>query len=253
MPNLPMMQVLRLLAQAASGAILISACAVAHAANFTVTPVRVELSASQPTSALTVKNEMTDEPVVVELRSVGWSQKDGKDVYVPAPEMVATPPIFTLAPGATQVIRVGLRRPSTGDQEMSYRLYLQEVPPPPKPGFAGIRIALELSLPIFAKPRVPTAPALHWHVDSNAGGTPALTVTNEGTAHAQVANLVLTANGAERPIGTYPGFAYVLPGQSRRLVLERGQDAPSALGGALRLKAYSDAGEIDSPLAPQAQ
>jgi len=31
---------------------------------------------------------------------------------------------------------------------------------------------------------------------------------------------VLTAGNADRPVGTYPGFAYVLPGQTRRLVLK---------------------------------
>jgi fimbrial chaperone protein len=252
MRNLPIMQVLRPLARASSGAALISACVIAQAANLTVTPVRVELAPSRPTSALTVKNEMPNESVVVELRTAAWSQKDGEDVYDPAPELLATPPIFTLAPGATQVIRVGLRHPSASDRETCYRLYLREVPPPPKPGFTGVQVALEMSLPIFAKPGAPTAPALHWHVDSQSTGALTLSVTNDGTAHAQVANLVLTANGADRPVGTFPSFAYVLPGQTRHLVLKAGQGAPSALGGALRLKAYSDAGEIDSPLAPEA-
>ncbi|MEX3959915.1 molecular chaperone [Trinickia sp. EG282A] len=246
-----MIRAIRLLARAATGAALVSTCAISHAANFTVTPVRVELSPSQTSSALTVKNEMTDEPVVVELNTVAWSQKDGEDVYTPAPELLATPPIFTLAPGATQVIRIGLRHPSASDRETTYRLYLREVPPPPKPGFAGVQIALEMRLPIFVKPRVATAPALQWHVDRQGSGPLALSVTNEGTAHAQVANLVLTAG--DRPVATYPGFAYVLPGQTRRLVMQPGRDAPSAPGGALRLKAYSDAGDIDSPIAQQWQ
>jgi fimbrial chaperone protein len=67
-----MIRAIRLLARAATGAALVSTCAVSHAANFTVSPVRVELSPSQTSSALTVKNEMTDEPVVVELNTVAW-------------------------------------------------------------------------------------------------------------------------------------------------------------------------------------
>jgi fimbrial chaperone protein len=253
MPNLPIKQMLRVLAMTVSGAALASVCAIAQAANFTVTPVRVELSPSQPTSALTVRNEMSDESVVVEVRTMAWSQKDGEDEYASAPDLLATPPIFTLAPGATQVIRVGLRRPPSADHEVSYRLYLREVPPPPKPGFAGVQIALEMSLPVFAKPRAPSAPSLQWQVDAKPDGPLSLSVTNAGNAHVQVANLVLTAGNVDRPVGTYPGFAYVLPGQTRRLLLKAGDRTPAGPGGTMHLKAYSDAGEIDSPLPQQAQ
>lgn len=248
---LPIRQHLRRLTTGVASAGFALACTLAQAANFTVTPVRVELSQQRPSAALTVKNEMTDESVVVELRAVAWTQNSGEDVYTPAQDLLATPPIFTLAPGATQVIRVGLRHPPADDREVSYRLFLREVPPPPKPGFAGVQIALEMRLPVFAKPRAPAAPLLKWHAEPLSDGALALIVTNDGTAHAQVANLVVTATGVERPVATYPEFAYVLPGQTRRLVLKRGPNAPAITGSTLHLKAYSDAGDIDSALAPE--
>ncbi len=251
MSILSIRQRLRRLAMGVAGAGLALTCTLTQAANFTVTPVRVELSQQRPSAALTVKNEMTDESVVVELRTMAWTQNGGEDVYAPAQDLLATPPIFTLAPGATQVIRVGLRHPPTDDREVCFRLFLREVPPPPKPGFAGVQIALEMRLPVFAKPRTPAAPQLKWRAETQPDGALALTVSNEGTAHAQVANLVVTAAGTERPVATHPEFAYVLPGQTRRLLLQRAPGAPAVTGGALRLKAYSDAGDIDSALAPE--
>ena len=42
---------------------------------------------------------------------------------------------------STQIIRIGLNRRVDKTQELAYRLYISEVPPPPKEGFTGLRIA----------------------------------------------------------------------------------------------------------------
>ncbi|WP_232445445.1 hypothetical protein [Burkholderia ubonensis] len=78
----------------------------------------------------------------------------------------------------------------------------------------------------------------------------ALRVTNEGTAHAQVANLELLTPGSDRPVATHAEFAYILPGQSRQLVFRSGSGAAPAVTSGLRLVGYSDAGNIDSTIAP---
>ena len=46
------------------------------AGTFQVNPVRVELTAQQKSAALTVQNN-GDEPVVVQLQTVDWTQVDG--------------------------------------------------------------------------------------------------------------------------------------------------------------------------------
>lgn len=235
-----------------TGVILGASGMTAQAANFIVSPVRAELSSAQSSAALTVTNETGDEPVVVELRAIAWSQKDGEDIYTPTTELIAMPPIFHVAPGGSQLIRVALRRPPAAERETAYRLILREVPPPPKPGFAGIQIALEMSLPVFAKPRAPTAPALRWKLESQSDGTIGLSVRNEGSAHAQIADLKLLAPGVQQPVGTFSQFAYILPGETRHLAIERGQgEVPQIAGSSLHLTAYSDAGDIDARLAPE--
>ena len=64
-----------------------------------------------------------------------------------------SPPIATIAPDKEQIIRVGLRRAPDKERELSYRLFLQEVPAPPKPGFQGLQVALRVGLPVFVQPK----------------------------------------------------------------------------------------------------
>ena len=73
---------------------------------------------------------------------------------------MATPPIFTVPPKGTQVIRVGLRRAADAQQGLSYRMFLQEVPPPPRQGLQGLQVALRLSLPVFVMPARDARPVL---------------------------------------------------------------------------------------------
>lgn len=248
-----MKNILRKSAQWAIGATLTIGWALAQAANFTVSPVRVDLSPARPSVALTVRNENSDRPLVIQLRTVTWSQDNGVDVHVPTIEVLATPPIFTIPPGGAQVVRVGLRRSPGSGQEASYRLYLREVPPAPAAGFAGVQIAMEMSLPVFANPNLPTAPDLRWKAETGEDGTLKLRVRNNGNAHGKVYNLAVSAAGSDHPVATYSGFAYVLPGQTRSLVLERASAQTAIKGEELRLKANSDAGDIDAPLATDKQ
>jgi CBS domain containing-hemolysin-like protein len=36
--------------------------------------------------------------------------------------------------------------------EIAYRLVLDEIPPPPEPGFKGLQVALKINFPIFVQP-----------------------------------------------------------------------------------------------------
>ncbi len=51
-----------------------------------------------------------------------------KDVQVVSSDLLATPPIFTLQPGGSQIVRVGLRGARNVPGEVTYRLSLREVP-----------------------------------------------------------------------------------------------------------------------------
>lgn len=220
------------------------ACGWAQAGSLSVNPVRATLSVSQPVAALTVQNGGS-EPAVVQLEVLSWAQHEGKDVYTPTSEMLATPPIFTVPAGGSQLVRIGLRRAADPRQELSYRLYLQEVPPAPKPGLDGLQVALRLGVPVFVLPSVKAAPVLRWHATEIAPGQVKVTVVNSGNAHVQVANFKLLQADSALPLVTHQVAAYVMPGKSRDWVIK----ANPAPGATLRLAAQTDAGDVEAALA----
>ncbi|WP_129643919.1 fimbrial biogenesis chaperone [Peristeroidobacter agariperforans] len=231
------------------GVLLLAAIGPAFAGSIAVNPIRVNLSATQTTSPLVVRNSGA-EPSVVQLQIVTWSQQDGKDVLVPSRDLLATPPIFTVPAGGSQTVRVGLRQRTAAQIEGSYRLILQEVPPPPKPEFRGLQVALRLSVPVFVAPAVAPTTALTWQ--ANVTSTPdshALRISsvNTGNAHVQVLGFKLFSGGVELPVASPVETAYLLPGQRREWAL-RLTSAPAA-GSDIRIEARTDAGDVQASVA----
>src|SRR5688572_3843038 len=91
----------------------------ASAGKLQVNPVLVELSADRRTGSITIRNEES-EPVTIRAYSLAWSQAGGENVYQETTDVIVSPPVIVLAPGATQVIRVGLRNPGAAGK--AYRL-----------------------------------------------------------------------------------------------------------------------------------
>jgi fimbrial chaperone protein len=210
----------------------------ASAGSFAVNPVRLTLSAGQSVAALTVHNE-AQEATVVQLETSSWSQHGGNDVLAPTAEILATPPIFTIPPGGSQIVRVGLRRAPDPQHELTYRLFLREVPPP-EPLAQGLRVALAVSLPVFVTPARPVAPKLLWQVATLPDGQIRLKATNTGTAHVQIGKfeLSLAANGQMLTAQTVS--AYVLPDDTRTWILKGAMDA--AHGALVGISAQTDVG-----------
>jgi fimbrial chaperone protein len=217
--------------------------AMAHAGSFQVNPIRIELSKGTTTAVVTVRND-GEEPVVLQSSVLGWTQEGGKDVYASTSEALITPPVMTIAPGAEQIVRVGLRRPADPRNELAYRVFLQEVPPPPKPGFTGLQVALRVGIPMFVAPTAPAVRKLEWSAVIGADGAIQLVAQNPGNAHVQITDFELRIPDASEPVAHESSLAYVLAGQRREWTLPATPRAKSA--SELRLKAYTDAGEVDT-------
>jgi fimbrial chaperone protein len=214
----------------------------AQAGSFAVNPVRVTLSATQAIAAVTVQNAGT-EPTVVQLETSSWTQHDGVDVLASTSEILATPPILTIQPGASRVVRVGLRRSPDAHHELTYRLFLREVPPP-EPIAQGLRVALLVSMPIFVvPPRTPT-PDVHWQALRTQDGKIRVRATNTGTSHIQLGQLdvALAADGAQ--LSSRSMSEYVLPDNSRAWTLDAKSVPPS--GTLLSIFDQADTGKVRS-------
>lgn len=221
--------------------------AAAHAGSFSVQPVRVELSSSARTAAITVVNGSAQEPAVVQLQAYTWTQENGQDVYTSTNEVLATPPIFTLAPGGSQIVRVGIRRNFDPSRELTYRLYFTEVPRAPQPGFHGLQVALRIGLPVFVQPVAQQQLKLAWQLTGVADNRFKLHVQNHGNVHAQILNFDLFVAGTEKRIAANHTPAYVLPGQSREWTV-KGDTPPPMEDTPIRLLAVTSKGNVETGL-----
>jgi fimbrial chaperone protein len=212
--------------------------AVNAAGSLTVLPVNIQLAPGQMATALTVINQ-GDVGTAFQIRAFAWTQSnDGIDRLQPTTTLLASPPLGTIAPGATQVVRMVLRHPPQG-QEATYRILIDQIPPPAAPGV--VSVALRLSIPIFAEPTTRVAPDVQWHVQYSAGQA-FLIATNDGTHHETVRDITLSdASGHVYKVEANVS-PYILIGSTRRW---RIVSAPPVPGVALRLNANTDTGRID--------
>jgi fimbrial chaperone protein len=231
----------RTTSQAVLGLALLILAGVAEAGAFGVSPIRITLTPQQPAGMLTVSNQ-SDEESVVQLQANAWSQQDGADVLEPTGDLIAVPPLFTLTPGGSQVVRLGLRRPPAAAGEVTYRLLLREVPPPPADDFMGLQVALNLSLPVFVLPAGGAQPELRWGLARAADGSVELQLNNAGDAHVQLQKFTLT--DPEGNVRNSKALSvYLLPGQSRSWPLET-----DVLSGRWTLSAETDVGPVEIEL-----
>ena len=224
-----------------------------HATTFNVSPIRVELSAVKPTSFLTITND-DGAPKVVQVELMAWSQAEQRNIFVPSNDIVVNPPIFTVKPGSTQIVRLGLRRPIDADHELSYRLFLTEVPPPVESAAQrmgqGLQIVLRLSVPIFISTQNKPVPTLSWKAVSDKDGAIHLTATNTGNMHFQIQDFKLTVPASSRVLAKQTGAVYLLPEQSWHW---RFNPDTHWRADSLYLSARTDSGDINEEVELQRQ
>jgi fimbrial chaperone protein len=209
----------------------------ARAQSLTVLPVTIQMAPGQMATTLTVINQ-SDSETSFQARAFGWSQPGaGNDELAATNDVLASPPLATVAAGATQVVRVVLRKPPQG-KEASYRILLDQIPPPATPG--TVRIALRLSIPILAAPATRSAPHVQWRVEGAH-----LVAVNDGNQHETVRDIALaTAGGSALKVETSVS-PYILAGATRRWRILPQSPTP---GVTLRLTAHADSGAIDQPV-----
>jgi fimbrial chaperone protein len=221
--------------------------ALAAAAEWEIDPVRVQLSTEQQTAAITVKNA-SDQPTSLQIEVVAWSQVDGKDVYTASRELLVSPPIVTIPGKGEQVIRAALRRPADATKELSYRINLRELPPPPAAGFNGVQVALRIGLPVFVQSiKGEAAPKMSWAIQRMPDNQFKLGLKNTGNAHVQVTDFALSLPGSKEAIATEATSSYIMAGQTREWLLKSTLSNQIA-DGRVHLKAFTDAGDVDTDL-----
>ena len=98
-----------------------------HAAQFTITPVRIFMTPKDRAVAVTVTNE-SDEEVVMQADLYSWKQTaDGSDDLVLTEDLILTPPILKLPPKGRQVVRLARLTPPPAGVQQTYRLIVRDL------------------------------------------------------------------------------------------------------------------------------
>jgi fimbrial chaperone protein len=210
---------------------LFAACA-SMAGQFSVSPVRIYMGPRDRAIALTITNDGSDE-LVMQADLFEWKQKpDGEDVLTPTEELIVSPPIIKLAPGARQVVRLARIKVAPVKDQLTYRVMLREIPEarPPEKGLE-VQIALTFSLPIFITP--PTAKGtLACNTRRNAADAVQVECSNTGNAYSHPREMELVGMGGQKLARRESG-AYLLPGTTRTFELKRSEGPIPAGAGKL--------------------
>jgi len=222
-----------------AGLLLLMAGGAGHAQSLMVIPVNVQLPTGQKATTLTVTNHGTAD-TAIQIRAYAWNQQTGTDELADSDAVLVSPPLASIAAGATQVVRLILRQTPQG-REATYRILVDQIPPPAEPGV--VHIVLRMSIPIFAQPAVRTAAHIKFHIE-RTGESAVLVATNDGGHHEVVRDAVLLTSDGRKLTTVSNASPYVLAGSTRRWPITA-QGALPQSGETLRLTAHADSGVIE--------
>lgn len=256
------------LACAALVAVVMFATAPASAAGLQVTPISLDIPAQEQSQAMFLSNSGKT-TLRAQVRVQAWTQSGGTEKLDATREIVASPPIVEIAPGARQMVRIVRLQPAPAAQEKTYRLIIDELPgtdAAQPSAAAGLQFLLRYSVPVFVLPSAAAgsaalAPAsaangampladvtrLSGSVKANGPDASTLVIVNNGARRAKISQLAYVDARGQRNI-LFPGLmGYVLAGQTMQWPLPLPLPALKS-GGAFKAKFNDDQEEQTLPL-----
>src|SRR5947209_3025932 len=95
-------------------------------AEYTVSPMRLELSRDARSGVVTLTNTGAS-PIDFQMTAMEWTQdNDGADHYAETGEIIFFPKILTLAPNEDRVVRVGAKS-APAASERTFRLFIERI------------------------------------------------------------------------------------------------------------------------------
>lgn len=194
--------------------VLIPAASIAGV--FAISPIRLDIDRQNKTDSITITNDEPEKKLEMQAKLFEWTQDaKGNDVYVESNDLVFFPRIFAIDKQDQRVVRVGLKVPAT-TTEKSYRLFIEELPPPPDPGRKGSQVVfvLRFGVPIFVRPdKEQLAGAIEDLEPAPAAAT--VVVRNTGNQNFQIQSLsVKSEAGYQKEIVG----GYVLAGATKHII-----------------------------------
>ncbi|GAA0917499.1 molecular chaperone [Rothia nasimurium] len=181
------------------------------ASGLQVSPIGLRLAAGTPADALWLTNTGS-EILHAQVRVFRWIQQDGQDMYDASRDLLASPPMVTIAPGGKQMVRVIRTGAPPDGAETAYRVIVDELP---NGKHDGLNFVLRYSVPVFLAPKGDPAvkATLHTEWITTPSG-PMVRIRNDGNGHAQIAELSFTDASGKRTTLVRGLVGYALPGST---------------------------------------
>ena len=207
------------------GATALAAGQAQAAATILLWPIDPWLSAEARATELWIQNQ-GNSATTMQVRIVRWKQEGGYERYTAQQDVVASPPIVTIAKGSKQLIRLIKQGTIPSGVEQAYRIIVDEIPQPDakaEPSM-GLKLQMRYSIPLFVYGQgIPTlnegahhalanTQQLSWRVVQE-GGKPALQVRNQGDVHVRLSQVAVEQGGQKRTVAEGL-LGYVLPGST---------------------------------------
>jgi fimbrial chaperone protein len=215
-----------------------------------ITPIRLFLAGNAPSGDLTIKNTTSD-LAQFQVQGYAWKEStEGKTELTSSDDLIFYPTIFSLAPGATQLIRIGIEgNPPT--VERTFRLLLTHLPPPQLPGEIAkpsIPVSEQFSIPVFLQPDSPTSQIDLSRAEIGAQKL-SLYFRNTGNSYDMVHGIKVTGLGASgATVFNVKGTGwYVLAGSDRIFTLQIPKGACASVR-SVKIDAALEDGHADATL-----
>lgn len=206
------------------------------AAQLVIGPTVIEFGPKQKVAAVSVTLDSNAAmPMRLQADVLVWRQTvKGENVYDETAELLVTPPIAEIKPGQKQIFRLALRGPRAGQEEMAYRLVLEDI----SAAMGSARVApnmnidfrMRYDLPVLLAPLSPVANRLMWKpckadtVPSATQSAACIHLLNAGNRRVKVQSLTIVGDGWQQPLAFGDG-ENILAGAERewRIPLKAGQ------------------------------
>lgn len=197
------------------------------ASSVLVWPIDPVIANNEKATALWLENK-DSQPVYMQIRVLGWQQKEGKEDYSSQSQVLASPPVATILPGQRQLIRLIKNTQVPPGQEQAFRILIDEIPrkdpseDAPTPSLnMGLKFQMRYSVPLFIygeglKPEDANNPATFFPLSLSyklitREGKQWLTIRNQGQTHARISRVSLQNKNINNGL-----MGYVLPGSEMR-------------------------------------
>jgi fimbrial chaperone protein len=232
-----------MLAKTAGAALMLAAASLpAKAGSLQVDPVLIDVTAAGAAASTINLHNAGTTPINAQVRVFRWSQTNGQENLEPTDDVVASPPVLTLAPNAKNIVRIirQTKQPVVGEE--SYRLLIDQLPDLSQQKNGGINLMVRYSIPVFFGAADKKHPTLAWSV-AVKGNKVTLTARNTGDRRLRLSALTIRdASGHKISLGN--GLAGYALGQSTKTWTVAGHGF--AAQGSASVSGQSDGGPIQA-------